>query len=136
MGDMLNKVEVQAALRKAAQAPSNAMLREFDKVWARINRGEFDVEVVLDQDKTPLEILTPAVQAGVAAMDGPVIVTNWILLYECVSAETGEANGEWERTSDHGYIAGPGSVPGQLGLMQLTSREILHVADLDYDDQH
>lgn len=43
MTEALDKKRVQDAMREAAKG-GHDILREFDKVWAGINRGEYDVE--------------------------------------------------------------------------------------------
>jgi hypothetical protein len=63
MTNALNKTALQEAFQNAAQAGKNT-LREFDKVWAAINRGEFDLPTTRQAPPQPVSevhvVLTPS----------------------------------------------------------------------------
>jgi len=136
MSNAINKVQVQAAMQNAAQAKGQDTLREFDKVWAAINRGEFDIEEPKAEDSLAGELdaikaLSANTQRFVDSAHGPgeYLVTDWALAIS-VRYLQGEqeawAAGLPEMVT---YATEPsGSIVAEIGALQVIHERLMRIA--------
>lgn len=135
MSNSLDKTKIQNAFSDASQA-GKSTLREFDKLWAAINRGEFDLEEPKVEDSLAGELdaikaLSEDTQRFVDSAHGPgeYLVTDWALAISVRYLQGDQevwAAGLPEMVT---YATEPsGSIVAEIGALQIIHERLVRIA--------